>query len=151
LEVSTSTSPAGNKTHKYADACASGTSEEHRTNADLVALARVEWETRNKRNVRAMGRQPFAEAHFATFPSELPETCIKAGCPLGGIVLDPFFGAGTTGFVAERLQRACIGIELNPASAEIARRRIVGDRPILADVRVVAPAAAPAPVELKAA
>ena len=102
---------------------------------------------RNKRSVWSITTQPFSEAHFATFPSELPETCIKAGCPPGGIVLDPFFGAGTTGLVAERLQRDCIGIELNPAYAEIARRRIVGDCPILADVRVVAPA----PVELEAA
>jgi DNA modification methylase len=104
-------------------------------------------ETRNKRSVWNITTQPFAEAHFATFPPELPETCIKAGCPPGGIVLDPFFGAGTTGLVAERLQRDCIGIELNPAYAEIARRRIVGDCPILADVRVVSPA----PVELEAA
>jgi len=150
-EASTSTSPAGNKTHKYADAYASGTSEEHRTKAGLVALAGVEWETRNKRSVWTMGSQPFAEAHFATFPPELPETCIKAGCPPGGVVLDPFFGAGTTGLVAERLQRDCIGIELNPAYAEIARRRIVGDCPILADVRVVAPIPASAPVELEVA
>lgn len=146
-EEATSISPAGNKTHKYADAYASGSSEEHRTKAGLVALAGVEWERRNKRSVWTMGTQPFAEAHFATFPPELPETCIKAGCPPGGIVLDPFFGAGTTGLVAERLQRDCIGIELNPAYAEIARRRIIGDCPILADVRVVAPA----PAELEAA
>jgi DNA modification methylase len=107
--------------------------------------------TRNKRSVWTIATHSFAEAHFATFPPELPETCIKAGCPPGGIVLDPFFGAGTTGLVAERLQRDCIGIELNPAYAEIARRRIVGDCPILADVRVVAPAPASAPVELEAA
>lgn len=104
-------------------------------------------ERRNKRSVWSITTQPFAEAHFATFPPELPETCIKAGCPPGGIVLDPFFGAGTTGLIAERLQRDCIGIELNPAYAEIARRRIIGDCPILADVRVVAPA----PAELEAA
>ena len=146
-EEATSTSPAGNKTHKYADAYASGSSEEHRTKAGLVALAGVEWERRNKRSVWTIGTQPFAEAHFATFPPEIPETCIKAGCPPGGIVLDPFFGAGTTGLVAERLQRDCIGIELNPAYAEIARRRIMGDCPILADVRVVAPA----PAELESA
>jgi DNA modification methylase len=107
--------------------------------------------TRNKRSVWTIATHSFAEAHFATFPPELPETCIKAGCPPGGIVLDPFFGAGTTGLVAERLQRDCIGIELNPAYAEIARRRIIGDCPILADVRVVAPAPASAPVELEAA
>jgi len=108
-------------------------------------------ETLNKRSLWNITTQPFAEAHFATFPPELPETCIKAGCPPGGIVLDPFFGAGTTGLFAERLQRDCIGIELNSAYAEIARRRIIGDCPILADVRVVAPAPASAPVELEVA
>lgn len=98
---------------------------------------------RNKRSVWTMATHSFAEAHFATFPPELPETCIKAGCPPGGIVLDPFFGAGTTGLVADRLQRDCIGIELNPAYAEIARRRIAADSTLLADIRIVhaAPAA----------
>jgi DNA modification methylase len=104
-------------------------------------------ETRNKRSVWNITTQPFAEAHFATFPPELPETCIKAGCPPGGIVLDPFFGAGTTGLVAERLQRNCIGIELNPAYAEIARRRIVGDCPLLAEVCVHVGAVLPALME----
>jgi len=104
-------------------------------------------ETRNKRSVWNITTQPFAEAHFATFPPELPETCIKAGCPPGGIVLDPFFGAGTTGLVAERLQRDCIGIELNPAYAEIARRRIVGDCPLLAEVCVHVGAVLPALME----
>lgn len=69
----------------------------------------------------------FREAHFATFPITLVEPLIKAGCPKGGVVLDPFFGAGTTGLVADRLQRDCIGIELNPDYAEIARRRINSD------------------------
>ncbi|WP_146009912.1 DNA-methyltransferase [Janthinobacterium sp. ROICE36] len=78
---------------------------------------------RNKRSVWTMATHSFAEAHFATFPPELPENCIRAGCPPGGVVLDPFFGAGTTGLVADRLQRDCIGIELNPAYAEIARKR----------------------------
>lgn len=94
--------------------------------------------TRNKRSVWTMATKPFSEAHFATFPPELPETCIKAGCPPGGTVLDPFFGAGTTGLVADRLQRNCIGIELNPAYAEIARKRIQGDSTLLTEVRVAA-------------
>lgn len=91
----------------------------------------------NKRSVWTIATAAYAGAHFATFPPEIPETCIKAGCPPGGIVLDPFFGAGTTGLVAERLQRDCIGIELNPAYAEIARRRIKEDSPLFADVIVV--------------
>lgn len=91
----------------------------------------------NRRSVWTIATQPFKEAHFATFPPEVPETCIKAGCRPGGVVLDPFFGAGTTGLVADRLQRDCIGIELNPAYAEIARQRILGESPLLVDVRMV--------------
>ena len=94
--------------------------------------------TRNKRSVWNITTQPFKEAHFATFPPELPETCIKAGCPVGGTVLDPFFGAGTTGLVADRLQRHCIGIELNPVYAELARRRIHAESPLLAEIEVSA-------------
>lgn len=85
---------------------------------------------RNKRSVWEVSTQPFSEAHFATFPPALIEPCILAGCPKGGTVLDPFFGAGTTGLVADRLQRDCIGIELNPAYADMARNRIVGDAPL---------------------
>jgi len=78
--------------------------------------------------------QGFKESHFATFPPELAERCIKAGCPAGGTVLDPFFGAGTTGLVADRLGRNCIGIELNPEYAEMATRRIKGDAPLFTEV-----------------
>ena len=89
---------------------------------------------RNKRSVWTVATQPFAEAHFATFPPDLVEPCILAGCRPGGIVLDPFFGAGTTGLVANRLGRSCIGIELNPDYVEIARRRIAADGGMLAPV-----------------
>lgn len=166
---------------------------------------------RNKRSVWTMATHSFSEAHFATFPPELPETCIKAGtsekgcCPTCGAqwvrmtesaftshdgktgtkydkestagrlarlrqaareqgreytgakatlgwkkacdcqelkpvpskVIDPFFGAGTTGLVADRLQRDCIGIELNKDYAEMARKRIQGDSTMFADVRVI--------------
>lgn len=67
----------------------------------------------NKRSVWECATKPFSEAHFATFPPELIVDCIKAGCPIDGIVLDPFFGAGTTGLVARKLNRNFIGIELN--------------------------------------
>ena len=93
---------------------------------------------RNKRSVWTMATHSFAEAHFATFPPELPEICIRAGCPPGGTVLDPFFGAGTTGLVADRLQRDCIGIELNPAYAEIARKRIQAESTLFAEIEVAA-------------
>lgn len=76
----------------------------------------------------------FSEAHFATFPPALVAPCILAGCPVGGTVLDPFFGAGTTGLVADRLQRNCIGIELNPEYAALAQRRIEGDGSLFAQV-----------------
>lgn len=161
--------------------------------------------TRNKRSVWTMATHSFKEAHFATFPPELPETCIKAGTseagccsecgtqwvrdtevsyvnpgnrttngprsterrhetagfdlrlervtktlgwrqackcpssdPVPTTVLDPFFGAGTTGLVADRLQRNCIGIELNPVYAEMARKRIQAESPLLSDVRIAA-------------
>lgn len=75
----------------------------------------------------------FSEAHFATFPPELAERCIMAGCPVGGHVLDPFGGAGTTGLVADRLQRHATLIELNPEYAALADRRINNDAPLFTD------------------
>jgi DNA modification methylase len=91
-------------------------------------------ETRNKRSVWEVAAQPFSEAHFATYPPALIEPCILAGCPKGGTVLDPFFGAGTTGLVADRLGRNCIGVELNPEYAAIAQRRLEADSPLFAKV-----------------
>ena len=79
---------------------------------------------RNKRNVWTITTKPFKDAHFATFPKDLIEPCIKAGCPEGGIVLDPFGGSGTTGIVAKSLNRQAILIELNPDYIEIAKNRI---------------------------
>jgi len=91
---------------------------------------------RNKRTVWATSTEAFSGAHFATFPPKLIEPCILAGCPKGGAVLDPFFGAGTTGLVADRHGRNCIGIELNPEYAAMAERRIRNESPLFADVRV---------------
>ena len=100
----------------------------------------IPWEgsMRNRRSVWTVNTQPFSEAHFATFPPELIEPCILAGCPEGGTVLDPFFGAGTTGLVADRLGRNCVGIELNPEYAEIARKRIAGDAGMFAAIETQA-------------
>jgi DNA modification methylase len=81
---------------------------------------------RTKRCVWTITTKPFKEAHFATYPEQLIEPMIKAGCPVGGIVLDPFFGAGTTGLVAKKLERNYLGIELNPEYIDIATRRING-------------------------
>lgn len=74
-------------------------------------------------------------SHFATFPQALIEPAILAGCPIGGTVLDPFIGAGTTGRVAARLQRNCIGVELNPDYADMARLRIARDAPLFSRER----------------
>jgi DNA modification methylase len=79
---------------------------------------------RNIRTVWTIPTQPTPEAHFATFPEALIVPCIKAGCPESGTVLDPFFGSGTTGIVAKKLQRKYIGIELNGEYIKIAERRI---------------------------
>lgn len=87
--------------------------------------------TANKRSVWTLSSEPFAEAHFATFPTKLVEPCILAGCPEGGTVLDPFAGASTTGVVATRLNRSYIGIELNAEYVEMGRRRIRDDAPLL--------------------
>ena len=79
---------------------------------------------RIKRTVWTINTKPFKEAHFAVFPEALVETPIKAGCPEGGVVLDPFSGAGTVAKVATELNRNFIGFELNPEYCEIARRRL---------------------------
>ena len=82
--------------------------------------------TRNKRDVWLINTVPYKGAHFAAFPPKLAETCILAGCPKGGIVIDPFFGSGTTGLAAKSLDRHYIGIELNAEYCALARARIGG-------------------------
>jgi DNA modification methylase len=84
--------------------------------------------------VWVIGTSPFKEAHFATFPPELVERCLKAGCPKGGAVLDPFGGAGTTALVADQMQLDCTIIELNPNYVHIATRRIEADRGAIQNV-----------------
>ena len=81
-------------------------------------------EFRNRRSVWTVTTKPFKGAHFATFPPDLIEPCILAGCPVGGTVLDPFLGSGTTAMVALRNGRSAIGCELNPEYVEIAKKRI---------------------------
>jgi DNA modification methylase len=95
---------------------------------------------RNKRSVWTVPPLKFRDAHFATFPPDLIEPCILAGCPEGGTVLDPFGGAGTTGLVADRHGRDAILIELNPEYAEMARKRIINDSPLFVDVQPAASA-----------
>jgi DNA modification methylase len=79
---------------------------------------------RNKRDVWQINTGAYSGAHFAVFPPRLAETCILAGCPSGGTVLDPFFGSGTTGIAALRSGRHFIGIDINPEYCALARKRI---------------------------
>lgn len=80
---------------------------------------------RNKRDVWTVSTNSYrADGHFAVYPERLIEPCILAGCPAGGIVLDPFFGSGTTGAAAKKLGRQFIGIDLNPDYCQMAKKRI---------------------------
>lgn len=79
---------------------------------------------RNKRTVWSISLSKFRDAHFAVFPESLVETCIKAGSAPDGVVLDPFFGSGTTGMVAQRLDRKFVGIDQSAEYCEMARKRL---------------------------
>lgn len=102
-------------------------------NAQLFTLSskgRERWiekdgvHVRNKRSVWSINTKSYKDAHFATFPPELIVDPIKAGCPEGGIVLDPFMGAGTTAVVARKLDRNYVGIESNKNYIDIAEKRL---------------------------
>ena len=79
---------------------------------------------RRKRDVWTVPTRPLKEAHFAAYPPDLIKPCVLAGCPVGGVVLDPSMGAGTTALVAQELGRHYIGIELNSEYVGIAERRL---------------------------
>lgn len=79
---------------------------------------------KNKRTVWSICTKGTSEAHFATYPPELIDTPIKAGCPPNGTVLDPFTGSGTTGLIARKQGKSFIGIELNPKYIPIIKKRI---------------------------
>lgn len=91
---------------------------------DKMTVAEQQAMGANKRSVWTVSTAGFKEAHFATFPPELIVDCINAGCPEGGIVLDPFMGSGTTALVAAKLGRNYVGLELKPAYIEMAERRL---------------------------
>ena len=95
-----------------------------RTMSDKEEMKKYSTQGRNKRTVWNIPTKPFKEAHFAVFPPALIEPCILAGCPAGGVVLDPFMGSGTTGMVAAMHQRNFIGFELNPEYCKMAEKRI---------------------------
>ena len=89
-----------------------------------TSRARILERGRNKRCVWLISTRPFRGNHFAVYPPELVATPIKAGCPKGGVVLDPFVGSGTTAFVARQLGRNFIGIDLNAEYVKIAQERL---------------------------
>ena len=82
------------------------------------------YEMANKRSVWTVNTKPYAGAHFAVFPQELIEPCIMAGAPVGGVVLDPFMGSGTTAQVAQHLNRQYLGCELNPEYKPLQDKRL---------------------------
>tara|TARA_R100000315_G_C5222704_1_gene134319 strand:- start:231 stop:1040 length:810 start_codon:yes stop_codon:yes gene_type:complete len=80
--------------------------------------------TRRRTDVWTINTSSFDGAHFAVFPQEIPKMCMEAGSDKGDVVLDPFMGSGTTAYVAQRLGRKWIGIELNPEYAKIIKERV---------------------------
>jgi DNA modification methylase len=102
----------------------------------MAGLKTNGYSTRNRRSVWTVPTAPYSEAHFATYPPDLIRPCVLAGCPEGGVVLDPFFGSGTTGQVALEYGRKFVGIELNPDYARLAERRI---RPALTQHQLFTP------------
>ena len=94
-----------------------------KTNGNFKAVGNIK-KGRNKRDVWTITTKPYKEAHFATFPKDLIEPCIKAGCPKDGVVLDPFAGSGTVGEVAKELQKDFILIELNPEYIKLIEKRV---------------------------
>ena len=86
---------------------------------------------RNRRSVWTVATQPFKEDHFAVFPPNLIKPMVLAGCPEGGIILDPFMGSGTAAVVARSLGRHFVGIELNEKYKQMAERRVAETTPSL--------------------
>jgi DNA modification methylase len=83
-----------------------------------------EYEKVNKRSVWTVTTKPYEGAHFAVFPSDLIEPCVLAGAPVGGTVLDPFMGSGTTAQVAQNLGRQYLGCELNEQYKSLQDQRL---------------------------
>lgn len=90
----------------------------------MAGLKTNHYTTKNKRSIWTVATKPYRGAHFATFPEDLILPCVLAGCSIGGVILDPFLGSGTTGIVAKKNNRNFIGIDLNPEYITIAKKRI---------------------------
>ncbi len=99
-------------------------SEKYYYDYEAVQESGLNGKLRNRRSVWNINTQPFAEAHFATFPPKLIEPCILASTKEGDNVLDPFFGSGTVGMVCAEFRRKCIGVELNPEYINMAMKRL---------------------------
>lgn len=84
--------------------------------------------SKNRRTVWNINTEAYPGSHFAVYPKALVRYCVAAGSRENGRVLDPFFGSGTTGVVCNELSRECLGIELNPDYAELARERLLRGR-----------------------
>ena len=93
-------------------------------------------EKRNKRSVWTVTTKPFKEAHFATFPIDLIEPCVLAGCPIDGTVLDPFSGSGTTAMASIKNSRHAVLCELNKEYIDLAKKRIKKQFNMFADIEV---------------
>lgn len=121
------TSAKGNaRTFRGGGAYTGGRSHDNSAQVERESHGNSENKTgrRNKRSVWSVSTNGFRGAHFAVFPEKLIEPCILAGCPEGGVVLDPFAGSGTTGVVAKRMGRGFVGCEINPSYVAMAAGRI---------------------------
>ena len=111
------------KAHEYIFLLAKSERYHFDNNAIAESSVMEDAGTRNKRSVWMVNTKPYSGAHFATFPPELIRPCIRAGAPVGGIVLDPFGGSGTTGQVAIEEGRRAILCELNPDYVQLINQR----------------------------
>ena len=118
----------GKDERKWADTYENvGNITQDNTNAGIKRTKRYSKDgnfKRNRRSVWTVTTKAFKGSHFATFPMDLIEPCVLAGCPEGGTVLDPFGGAGTTALVANKHNRNAILIELNQDYIDLTRERL---------------------------
>jgi len=112
-----------------------GGAEYHATSGGIGSEEKV-YNKKNKRSVWTITTKPFKGSHFATFPMDLIEPCVLAGCPIDGVVLDPFAGSGTTGIVAANNSRNAVLLELNKEYIDIAERRIKDEAGIFANTEI---------------
>ena len=129
----------GKDERKWADSYEkAGSIKQGETNANIKRTKRYSKDgsfKRNKRSVWTVTTKPFKGAHFATFPMDLIKPCVLAGCPVGGTVLDPFAGSGTTGIVAAGNDRNAILLELNEDYIQIALNRIKAKLGVFSDIK----------------